>query len=103
MRVARLFLLASQSLTHTHTALTTVSNTKGEYCTALLNELVSIINRIRNCHRFLSFPAERKQSLGFDWHPNCLRCEECGKRLNPGQHAEVTIAFTYIETRKFCQ
>lgn len=33
-------------------------------------------------------PAERKQSLGFDWHPECLRCEECGKRLNPGQHAE---------------
>ena len=33
--------------------------------------------------------AERKQSLGYDWHPECLRCEECGKRLNPGQHAEV--------------
>nr|CAD7397078.1 unnamed protein product [Timema cristinae] len=35
-----------------------------------------------------SIPAERKQSLGYDWHPECLRCEECGKRLNPGQHAE---------------
>lgn len=35
------------------------------------------------------FIAERKQSLGYDWHPECLRCEECGKRLNPGQHAEV--------------
>lgn len=34
------------------------------------------------------FLAERKQSLGYDWHPECLRCEECGKRLNPGQHAE---------------
>lgn len=32
--------------------------------------------------------AERKQSLGYEWHPECLRCEECGKRLNPGQHAE---------------
>lgn len=32
--------------------------------------------------------AERKQSLGYNWHPECLRCEECGKRLNPGQHAE---------------
>ncbi|XP_030369386.1 uncharacterized protein LOC115620330 [Scaptodrosophila lebanonensis] len=32
--------------------------------------------------------AERKQSLGYDWHPECLRCDECGKRLNPGQHAE---------------
>lgn len=34
------------------------------------------------------YAAERKQSLGYDWHPECLRCEECGKRLNPGQHAE---------------
>lgn len=41
----------------------------------------------RKCGRPVFF-AERKQSLGFDWHPNCLRCEECGKRLNPGQHAE---------------
>ncbi|CAM1298658.1 RASSF2 (predicted) [Pycnogonum litorale] len=31
---------------------------------------------------------ERRTSLGHDWHPECLRCEECGKRLNPGQHAE---------------
>lgn len=35
--------------------------------------------------------AERKQSLGYDWHPECLRCEECSKRLNPGQHAEVSV------------
>ncbi|XP_064101588.1 ras association domain-containing protein 4-like [Macrobrachium nipponense] len=41
----------------------------------------------RKCGKPVYF-AERKQSLGFDWHPNCLRCEECGKRLNPGQHAE---------------
>lgn len=26
--------------------------------------------------------------MGFDWHPWCLKCEECGKVLNPGQHAE---------------
>ena len=32
--------------------------------------------------------AERRQSLGYDWHPNCLRCEECGKILSPGTHAE---------------
>ncbi|XP_076047160.1 ras association family member [Oratosquilla oratoria] len=41
----------------------------------------------RKCGKPVFF-AERKQSLGFDWHPKCLRCEECGKRLNPGQHAE---------------
>jgi len=35
-----------------------------------------------------SILAERQQSLGFDWHPECLRCHECGKRLSPGQHAE---------------
>ena len=35
------------------------------------------------------FSAERRQSLGFDWHPWCLKCEECGKVLQPGQHAEV--------------
>ncbi|XP_052869618.1 uncharacterized protein LOC128275203 [Anopheles cruzii] len=42
------------------------------------------------CHKCCKpvFFAERKQSLGYDWHPECLRCEECGKRLNPGQHAE---------------
>ena len=27
--------------------------------------------------------------MGFDWHRQCLKCEECGKVLNPGQHAEV--------------
>ncbi|XP_032785262.1 ras association domain-containing protein 4 isoform X1 [Daphnia magna] len=32
--------------------------------------------------------AERKQSMGYDWHPDCLKCEECGKILKPGQHAE---------------
>lgn len=36
----------------------------------------------------IELSAERKQSLGYNWHPECLRCEECGKRLNPGQHAE---------------
>ncbi|XP_075215008.1 ras association family member isoform X1 [Lycorma delicatula] len=43
-----------------------------------------------NCHKCGKpvYFAERKQSLGYDWHPECLRCEECGKRLNPGQHAE---------------
>lgn len=43
--------------------------------------------------KFMEILAERKQSLGYDWHPECLRCEECGKRLNPGQHAEVNKLF----------
>ena len=33
--------------------------------------------------------AERRQSMGFDFHRECLKCQECGKILNPGQHAEV--------------
>ncbi|KAH9489199.1 Cysteine-rich protein 1, partial [Bulinus truncatus] len=32
--------------------------------------------------------AERKTSLGREWHPTCLKCHECGKVLSPGQHAE---------------
>lgn len=34
------------------------------------------------------FLAERKTSLGKDWHSNCLRCEKCNKTLTPGSHAE---------------
>ncbi|KAF6019551.1 hypothetical protein EB796_022124 [Bugula neritina] len=34
------------------------------------------------------FFAERKNSLGKDWHRQCLTCEACSKVLNPGQHAE---------------
>ncbi|XP_014677780.1 PREDICTED: uncharacterized protein LOC106817616 [Priapulus caudatus] len=43
-----------------------------------------------DCHKCKKpvYFAERRTSLGFDWHPECLRCEECSKRLNPGQHAE---------------
>ena len=37
------------------------------------------------------FIAERRQSIGFDWHRECLKCNECGKVLNPGQHAEVSL------------
>lgn len=32
--------------------------------------------------------AERKVSLGKDWHAGCLRCEKCNKTLTPGSHAE---------------
>jgi len=33
--------------------------------------------------------AERKTSLGKDWHALCLKCVECNKVLTPGSHAEV--------------
>uniref|UniRef100_A0A3B3SUJ8 Zgc:195282 n=1 Tax=Paramormyrops kingsleyae TaxID=1676925 RepID=A0A3B3SUJ8_9TELE len=32
---------------------------------------------------------EKKRSLGRDYHPLCLKCQECKRQLNPGQHAEV--------------
>ena len=37
----------------------------------------------------LSVAAERKTSLGKDWHSLCLKCEMCNKQLAPGSHAEV--------------
>ena len=40
--------------------------------------------------------AERRQSIGFDWHRECLKCQECGKVLNPGQHAEVYTVIVHI-------
>ncbi|KAL1478484.1 hypothetical protein MTO96_016251 [Rhipicephalus appendiculatus] len=48
----------------------------------------------RKCGKPVYF-AERKTSMGYEWHPECLRCEECGKRLNPGQHAEVIRGVPY--------
>ncbi|XP_025948062.1 cysteine-rich protein 1-like [Apteryx mantelli] len=32
--------------------------------------------------------AERKRSLGKDYHPLCLKCCLCKRQLSPGQHAE---------------
>ena len=48
---------------------------------------------------FSHLAAEKKTSLGKDWHKFCLKCEKCGKLLTPGGHAEVcTIEqiFVYI-------
>ena len=39
------------------------------------------------CDKTVYF-AERKTSLGKDWHKSCLKCEKCKKVLNPGQHAQ---------------
>ncbi|XP_064601401.1 ras association domain-containing protein 2-like [Liolophura sinensis] len=44
-------------------------------------------NSCRRCSKPVFF-AERKTSLGEDWHPSCLSCENCNKVLAPGQHAE---------------
>lgn len=34
--------------------------------------------------------AEKKTSLGKDWHGPCLKCKKCKKTLTPGSHAEVS-------------
>jgi hypothetical protein len=33
--------------------------------------------------------AERQSSFGLVYHPGCLRCQECNKKLLPGKHAEA--------------
>lgn len=45
------------------------------------------MNTCQKCGKPVYF-AERKTSLGKNWHPNCLKCEECGKILSAGLHAE---------------
>nr|XP_054599913.1 cysteine-rich protein 1 isoform X1 [Nothobranchius furzeri] len=40
--------------------------------------------------------AERKRSLGRDYHPLCLKCQRCKMHLNAGQHAEY-------DERPFCR
>ncbi|CAD6234021.1 GSCOCG00007485001-RA-CDS [Cotesia congregata] len=45
----------------------------------------------QHCYRrILMTPskAERKTSMGKDWHGPCLRCEHCNKTLVVGQHNE---------------
>ena len=37
-----------------------------------------------------AFLAERKTSLGKDWHKSCLKCVRCKKVLSPGGHAVVS-------------
>ncbi|XP_028910761.1 cysteine-rich protein 1-like [Ornithorhynchus anatinus] len=32
--------------------------------------------------------AEKKRSLGRDYHPLCLKCSQCKWQFSPGQHAE---------------
>ena len=39
---------------------------------------------------FSLFLAEKKTSLGKDWHGACLKCEQCKKTVQPGSHLEVS-------------
>ena len=47
-------------------------------------------------HFVFCWLAERKSSLGHDWHPNCLRCESCNRMLNPGRHSEVLCVYVCV-------
>ena len=50
--------------------------------------------------QLFSFTAERRQSMGNVFHPDCLKCQECGKILKPGQHAEVHFKFYAMASQK---
>jgi len=39
------------------------------------------------CNKEVYF-AEKKTSMGKDWHAACLKCTKCNKVLTPGGHAE---------------
>jgi len=38
------------------------------------------------CNKPVYF-AEKKTSMGKDWHGPCLKCERCNKTLVPGSHS----------------
>ena len=48
-----------------------------------------------------SLPAERKTSLGKDWHPTCLRCDNCDRLLTPGKHSEVQYTCTCVHVHVY--
>lgn len=48
---------------------------------------IPIMSKCPKCGKPVYF-AERKSSLGKEWHPQCLRCEVCDKTLTPGRHSE---------------
>jgi len=39
------------------------------------------------CQKEVYF-AEKKTSMGKDWHAACLKCAKCNKTLTPGSHSE---------------
>ncbi|XP_018015280.1 cysteine-rich protein 1 isoform X2 [Hyalella azteca] len=56
----------------------------GQYCSTA--RIIIMVN-CPACEKPVYF-AERKTSLGKDWHGFCLKCAHCKKTLNPGAHAE---------------
>lgn len=41
------------------------------------------------CATSFLYAAEKKRSLGRDYHPLCLKCQKCSRQLTAGLHAEV--------------
>lgn len=62
----------------------------GNVCACVYCRLDTLAWSSLICSRFTVFclSAERKTSLGKDWHSGCLRCEKCNKTLTPGGHSE---------------
>ena len=72
-------ILTSYTHTHTHTRTHTHTHTHTHIRT----------HACTHTHTHTHTVAERKTSLGKDWHSFCLRCTKCKKTLIPGQHSEV--------------
>ena len=70
------------------------SHTKKASGSSLSSEFIGTVESINNVVRCAGVyvVAEKKTSLGKDWHAMCLKCKKCNKILSPGQHSEVSYS-----------
>ena len=73
---------------------TTVKRSLGCFCVGHWLMQQTVGEKIVFFLKLLFYLAERRQSLGYDWHPLCLKCEECGKILQPGT---ITLIFNILK------
>lgn len=56
----------------------------------------------RLTHHTFVYSAERRTSMGKDWHRECLKCDRCSKTLSPGSHSEVRVSWHMLIKPEFC-
>jgi hypothetical protein len=59
----------------------------GEFLFYYIEYLALSIVFIKILFICIKYQAEKKTSMGKDWHAACLKCERCSKTLTPGGHA----------------